>query len=171
MTNAAYQAALRMLARRNHFRVELADKLLRRGFDSAEVEAALERCAGLGLIDDEGLANRFAEVRGTESGWGPRRIEAELRRRGVDRAAAEEASRLDQVRLRAALATALRRAELRAPAGWWRLPERRARMVSSLLARGFEADDAIAAVRELAASRENDDHALDDESGDPFGIP
>lgn len=171
MTNAAYQAALRMLARRNHFRAELADKLLRRGFVSAEVEAALERCAGLGLVDDEGLASRFAEVRGTESGWGPRRIEAELRRRGVDRAAAEEASRLDQVRLRAALATALRRAELRAPAGWWRLPERRARMVSSLLARGFEAGDAIAAVRELAASRENDDHALDDESGDPFGIP
>ena len=171
MTNAAYQAALRMLARRNHFRAELADKLLRRGFVSAEVAAALERCAGLGLVDDEGLASRFAEVRGTESGWGPRRIEAELRRRGVDRAAAEEASRLDQVRLRAALATALRRAELRAPAGWWRLPERRARMVSSLLARGFEAGDAIAAVRELAASRENDDHALDDESGDPFGIP
>ncbi len=171
MSNAAYQAALRMLARRNHFRAELADKLLRRGFASAEVEAALERCAGLGLIDDEGLASRFAEVRGTESGWGPRRIEAELRRRGVDRAAAEEASRLDRVRLRAALATALRRAELRAPAGWWRLPERRARMVSSLLARGFDADDAIAAVRELAASRENDDHALDDESGDPFGLP
>jgi hypothetical protein len=44
-------------------------------------------------------------------------------------------------------------------------------MVSSLLARGFEAADAIAAVSELAASRENDDHALDDQSGDPFGVP
>jgi regulatory protein len=171
MADGAYQAALRMLARRDHFRAELADKLHRRGFSSAEVETALERCAALGLVDDEGLARRFAEVRGTENGWGSRRIEAELRRRGVDRAAAEGASRLDHTRLRAALATALRRAELRAPASWWRLPERRARMVSSLLARGFEADDAIAAVRELAASREIQDDALDDESGDPFGVP
>jgi len=171
MSDGAYQAALRTLARRGHFRVELEGKLRQRGFASAEVDAALARCAALGLIDDGGLARRFAEVRATENGWGPRRIEAELRRRGVDRGTAGEASRLDRGRLRAALTTALRRAELRAPAGWWRLPERRARMVSSLLARGFEADDAIAAVSELAASRENDDHALDDQSGDPFGVP
>jgi hypothetical protein len=44
-------------------------------------------------------------------------------------------------------------------------------MVSSLLARGFAADDAIAAVNQLAASRENDDDALDDQPGDPFGVP
>jgi regulatory protein len=171
MSDGAYQAALRILARRDHFRAELEGKLRQRGFASAEVDAALARCDALGLIDDEGLASRFAEVRATENGWGPRRIEAELRRRGVDRGTAEEAARVDRARLRAALTTALRRAELRAPAGWWRLSERRARMVSSLLARGFEAADAIAAVSELAASRENDDHALDDQSGDPFGVP
>ena len=171
MADAAYQAALRMLARRDHFSAELAEKLGRRGFSPAEIEGALDRCRSLGLVDDQGLASRFAEVRSAENGWGPRRIEAELRRRGVDRALAGEASQLDRVGLRAALATALRRAELRAPAGWWRLSERRARMVSSLLARGFAADEAIAAVRELAASRENDDHALDDQSGDPFGVP
>ena len=171
MSDGAYQAALRMLARRDHFRAELAEKLRRRGFSPADVEGALDRCGSLGLLDDQGLASRFAEVRATENGWGPRRIEAELRRRGVDRATAGEASQLDRARLHAALTTALRRAELRAPAGWWRLSERRARMVSSLLARGFAADDAIAAVSELAASRENDDHALDDQSGDPFGVP
>jgi regulatory protein len=171
MSDGAYQAALRILARRDHFRAELEGKLRQRGFASAEVDAALARCDALGLIDDEGLASRFAEVRATENGWGPRRIEAELRRRGVALGTAEEAARVDRARLRAALTTALRRAELRAPAGWWRLSERRARMVSSLLARGFEAADAIAAVSELAASRENDDHALDDQSGDPFGVP
>jgi len=171
MADGAYQVALRMLARRDHFRAELESKLRQRGFSPTDVEAALARCDALGLIDDCGLACRFAEVRATESGWGPRRIEAELRRRGVDRGTAEESSRLDRVRLRAALTTALRRAELRAPEGWWRLSERRARMVSSLLGRGFEAADAIAAVSELAASRENDDHALDDQPGDPFGVP
>jgi regulatory protein len=160
-----------MLSRRDHFRAEIIDKLRQRGFDEDEISTALERCASVGLVDDDGLARRFAEVRSTENGWGPRRIEAELRRRGVDRETAGEASRLDPVRLRAALAKALRRAETRAPAGWWRLPERRARMVSSLLARGFAADDAIAAVNQLAASRENDDDALDDQPADPFGVP
>jgi regulatory protein len=171
MPDPAYQSALRMLSRRDHFRPEIADKLRRKGFDEADVERALERCAELGLLDDGSLAARFAEVRSTENGWGPRRIEAELRRRGVDRQLAEQASKLEPPLLRAALATALRRAELRAPAGWWRLPERRARMVSSLLARGFKADDAIAAVDQLAAARERDDDALDDQPGDPFGVP
>jgi hypothetical protein len=36
-------------------------------------------------------------------------------------------------------------------------------MVSSLIARGFETDVAIAAVDKLAASRENHNHALDDQ--------
>lgn len=160
-----------MLARRDHFRAEIVDKLRRRGLDEDEVSAAVERCTSIGLVDDDGLARRFADVRSTENGWGPRRIEAELRRRGVARDVAEEAARLDAARLRAALAKALRRAEIRAPAGWWRLPERRARMVSSLLTRGFEAGDAVAAVTELAASRERDEDALDDQPGDPFGLP
>jgi len=46
---------------------------------------------------------------------------------------------------------------------WWRDGQRRARMVSSLITRGFEADVAIAAVEELAASRENQRHGLDDQ--------
>lgn len=171
MPDPAYQSALRMLSRRDHFRSEIADKLRRKGFEDDEVERAIERCVELGLLDDGSLAARFAEVRATENGWGPRRIEAELRRRGVARSLAQDASRLDPALRRAALATALRRAELRAPAGWWRLPERRARMVSSLLARGFEADHAIAAVDQLAAARETDDDALDDQPGDPFGVP
>ena len=96
-----------------------------------------------------------------------RRIEAELRRRGVDRGTTETAARLSDDELRSALTTALRRAQIRAPDGWWRLHERRARMVSSLIARGFEADDAIRAVDRLAANRENDHHGIDDESGHP----
>jgi hypothetical protein len=36
-------------------------------------------------------------------------------------------------------------------------------MVSSLVTRGFEAEVAIAAVDALAASRENDNDALDDQ--------
>ena len=163
MGDPVYAAALKLLARRDHFEAEIAEKLRRKGFEGEQIEAALARCREIGLVADRKLARRFAELRSSNNGWGPRRIGAELRRRGVDRATAEEASRLDGDRLRLALATALRRAEVRAPEGWWRLSDRRARMVSSLLARGFEAEDAIAAVGELAASREKDDHATDDQ--------
>jgi SOS response regulatory protein OraA/RecX len=59
--------------------------------------------------------------------------------------------------------TALRKLEVRAPERWWRDSQRRARMISSLIARGFEADAAISAVTEMAASRENTADALDDQ--------
>ncbi len=163
MSDPAYAAALRLLGRRDYFRAELRERLIAKGCEPSEVEAALERCAGLGLIDDGRLAARFVELRAGTRGWGPRRLEAELRRRGVGRGLAERVSRLEGERASEAIATALRRSEVRAPDGWWRIPERRARMVSSLLARGFEASDAIAAVEELAAARESQHHAFDDE--------
>jgi regulatory protein len=161
----AYNTALKLLSRRDHFRAELAEKLRQRGFESGEIDAALDRCEDLDLVADERFARRFAELRSGANGWGPRRIEAELRRRGVSRETAERSSRLTREQVDAALSTALRRTEVRAPQGWWRLPERRARMVSSLIARGFEADHAIAAVKRRAESREKNDHAFDDESG------
>jgi len=162
MGDPAYAAALKVLARRDHFEAEIAKKLRRKGFEVELIDSALDRCRELDLVNDQRLACRFAEVRSENNGWGPRRISAELRRRGVERNIADEAARLDAKRLRVALATALRRSEIRAPEGWWRLSDRRARMVSSLIARGFEADDAIAAVSHLAASRENNDHATDE---------
>ncbi len=163
MSDEAYQAALKMLSLRDYFRVELENRLSQKGYPPEEIEHALEKCARLNLVDDVRLAERFVEFRSTEKGWGPRRLVAELRRRGVAVEVAEEASRLDPDQLRAALETALRRAELRAPQGWWRLSERRARMVSSLIARGFEAECAIQAVDRVAAAREKQDHANDDQ--------
>lgn len=170
MDDRAIQAALRLLARRDHFTGELREKLARKGFEAGEVEAAVAWCFERGYLDDQRLARHFAARRAEDRGWGPRRIAAELERRGVDRGVASRAARSAAVDPSAALATALRRAESRAPAGWWRLPARRARMVSSLLARGFEAADAIRAVEELAAARENHDHARDDQPGDPVQL-
>jgi regulatory protein len=163
MADEAYAAALKMLSRRDYFLGELSDRLGRKGFQSGEIERALERCRELGLLDDDRLAYRFVELRAATRGWGPRRLEAELRHRGVGEELASAASRIDPETLAEALQTALRRAEIRAPEGWWRLPERRARMISSLIARGFEATDAISAVDKLTAVREKTDHALDDQ--------
>lgn len=163
MNDPAYQAALKLLSRRDYFRAELAERLRRGDFADEDVSRALGRCEELGLLDDDRLAARFVELRATERGWGPRRLRLELERRGVAAEVAEAATRLDPDQLRAALRTALRRAELRAPRQWWRLPARRGRMVSSLLARGFEAESAIAAVDELAAARERQHDAFDDQ--------
>jgi regulatory protein len=169
VARSAYQAALDLLARRDHFRHELETKLAIRSFARDDIEQALLRCEELGLLNDDRTAQRFVEVRAASRGWGPRRLEAELLERGVARDVAEKVTKLPPDLADEALRTALRRLLSRAPAGWWRDGQRRARMVSSLIGRGFAADDAYAAISELAAERE-DDHAPDDQPPDSIGI-
>ncbi len=163
MGNDAYQAALKLLSRRDYFHSELEVRLGQKGFHPDDIDSAIARCEELDLVDDERLAERFVEYRAIDRGWGPRRLAAELRRRGVPMSIADSASRVSPDVLEQALDVALRRTELRAPEVWWQLPERRARMVSSLIGRGFEADTAIAAVEKLAAAREKQHHAFDDQ--------
>jgi regulatory protein len=158
-----YQIALDLLSRRDHFRRELVEKLRQRDIPEPEVQQAVARCEELDLINDQRVAERFVEVRAADRGWGPHRLEAELRKRGIEAGEADRISRLSEEMATAAMRAALRKLEVRAPGGWWRDGQRRARMVSSLINRGFEAEVAIAAVDELAASRENQNHALDDQ--------
>jgi len=158
----AYQTALDLLSRRDHFRRELVEKLRTRNFPADEIEDSIARCEELDLLNDERVAHRFVEVRAADRGWGPHRLAAELRQRGLSSDDAERLSDLPEALATDAMRTALRKLEVRAPAGWWRDGQRRARMVSSLITRGFEAEVAIAAVDDLAASRENN-HALDDQ--------
>jgi regulatory protein len=167
MAASAYADALRLLGRRDHFRSELEDKLGARGHAPDEIDQAVSRCEAEGIVDDTRLAARFVERRAVERGWGSRRLELELRKRGAPADVAEAAARLDDDRLEAALATAVDRASRRAPDGWWCVGEARARMVSSLIRRGFSADDARRAVDRAANSMARDSHALDDEPRDP----
>jgi regulatory protein len=158
-----YEIAIDLLSRRDHFRRELVEKLRQRGVAEGDIEDAVARCEKLDLINDRRVAERFVEVRAADRGWGPHRLESELRKRGIEAADADRVSKLSGELAAAAMRTALRKLEVRAPAGWWRDSQRRARMVSSLITRGFEAEVAIAAVDELAVSRENQNHALDDQ--------
>ena len=80
----AYAKAVDLLARRAHFRAELADKLARRGFAEAAVSTALERLTELGYLDDLEAARSFARERVERQGWGPARLRAELQRRRVE---------------------------------------------------------------------------------------
>jgi regulatory protein len=78
---SARKAAMDLLARREHSRRELEQKLRRR-FDAEEIDSALEALAEEGLQSDERFAFSFTRERMLR-GYGPRRIEAELQQRGV----------------------------------------------------------------------------------------
>ena len=86
----AYASALRLLARREHSELELRRKLVTRGVEDVLIDRVLAE-----LLDSNLLSNlRFTEVyvRGRfERGYGPARISAELRERGIDAELAQPA--------------------------------------------------------------------------------
>lgn len=82
-------AAVDLLARRSHSQAELRRKLGRRGYDQAEVEAALARLVERGLQSDRAFAE--AHVRRRSLSLGPLALSAELKARGVDRGLADGA--------------------------------------------------------------------------------
>lgn len=80
--DAVHDTAVRLLARRDHSRFELASKLTQRGFEAAEVEIEVERLSAAGLLDDGRFAELFVEQR-MRRGDGPVKIRAALTERGV----------------------------------------------------------------------------------------
>lgn len=78
----ALDSAVRLLARRNHARGELADKLRRRDFPAHAIEEALAACERYGYLDDDETARQlFRELR--RKGNGPLKIRQEMARRGL----------------------------------------------------------------------------------------
>ena len=73
----ALQRALGLLTRREHSRKELTRKLVTRGVDAAEVEAAVEKLAGAGWQDERRFAENLVRARAS-TGYGPLHIRAEL---------------------------------------------------------------------------------------------
>ena len=89
---AAERAALRALARRAHARLDLRRRLVKRQHPPAAVEAALDRLALHGLLDDRRFAEQYAALRATR-GKGPARLLRDLQAQGVERRTAEHAVR------------------------------------------------------------------------------
>jgi len=83
----AFDRALRLLAVRPHFRAELRRKLLDKLYDESEVEAALERLAALGHLDDEALAAAEGERLRQRRALASSAVRAELARKGAPREA------------------------------------------------------------------------------------
>ena len=77
-------SVLRMIGRRSHSRSELKRKLKERGYEEDCIERVLDRMEEVGLQDDSEYALIFARSKWRQSTWSPRKIEIELRRKGVE---------------------------------------------------------------------------------------
>ena len=84
----ARKKAMDYLARREHGRGELLDKLTRFGFDPDVAEEAVTRLVEDGLQSDARFAEAFVRSR-INQGKGPARIRADLRERGLEGGAVE----------------------------------------------------------------------------------
>ena len=86
----AKERALALLDRRDYSRAELLKKLLEKGEDEAEATAAVDRLEELGFVDDA----RYAPIvvrHYAAKGYGARRVQQELARRGIPKELWDEA--------------------------------------------------------------------------------
>lgn len=80
----ARAAALRLLARREHSRLELDLKLRQRKIEAPIIQAVLDEYEANDWLSDERFADVFARQR-FDMGYGPLKIIAELQQRGIRR--------------------------------------------------------------------------------------
>lgn len=154
---AAREAALRLLERTRRTRSDLVRRLRDRDFDRATIEAVLARLGEVGLVDDVEYARAYLAERWGRRAAGWRRLEADLRRKGLDTgdiaAARERLERetggADEVTLaRRVIAQSARRLERLDPR------VRRQRTWGLLARRGFDPDVIEQALREAPAGDE-----------------
>lgn len=152
---ACREAALKLLDRTRRTRSDLTRRLRDKGYAAVTIGSVLERLAEVGLVDDAEYARAFMAGRRARRSAGSRRIEQELRARGIgadDIAAARtrldaEQGAMDEVAAaRKVIAQAARRTATLEP----RI--RRQRLWSLLARRGFDGDTI-----ERALAGENDE--------------
>ncbi len=80
--SAVRDTATRLLARREHSVLELRHKLRSRGYDKAVIDQALEQLQEERLLSNERFVEAYVYSR-REKGFGPLRIQMELRERGI----------------------------------------------------------------------------------------
>ncbi len=147
----AFRTLLRALERRSYARRDLGRRLVRKGHRQAAVEAALERAAGLGLLDDAAYARNYVETRSAR-GRGPGRLLRDLLGMGVERHVIEAAiaeqwpPEVDRSAMPRALA-AKRARQL----GELPREAKRRRLTAYLARRGFTGSDVREAIQEALA--------------------
>ncbi len=139
---AAREAALQLLERVRRTRFQLEAKLRERGFREDVIATLLDRLTAVGLVDDLGYAQAFLRERMTRRGAAWRRLELELRRRGVSTEIVVQAreSTWEELGGKESEAAAARRILTQVGGRYRKLdPRARKRRLAALLARrGFE---------------------------------
>jgi regulatory protein len=79
----AFERALRYLGYRARSGAEVKNYLHQRGGTDAVVDATIEKLRGFNFINDEAFARNWALSRAQNQGYGPGKIEQELRTKGV----------------------------------------------------------------------------------------
>ena len=152
---AAKQIALDYLAYKPRTAEEVRRKLERKDVGADTAEAVVERMRELGYLDDAAYAQQFARRRHEVKGYGPRRIQSDLQRRGVARRHVESA--VQALREDADL---LERAREQARKRWKRLQRepdarrRRKKLSDYLLRRGYSYDTIRQVVDEVQAGED-----------------
>lgn len=127
------ERALKLLARREHSRAELARKLSAHAGDPAEIETVLDDCERRGWLSERRVVEQLVHAR--RSRFGARRIEQDLRQKGISgEAVATALADLKSGELEAAREVWRKKFGGRPP----RSPADRARQVRFLQGRGFE---------------------------------
>jgi regulatory protein len=148
---AAREAALKLLERTRRTRSDLTRRLREKGYAAATVEQVMGRLAEVGLVDDVEYARAFLETRLNRRTTGRRRLEQDLRSRGIsadDIVAAR--ARLEEREGREDETAGARRVIAQAARRYAKLDPRtrRQRLYALLVRRGFDGDAIDAALRE-----------------------
>lgn len=150
--------AVRLLARREYGRVELALHLITRGADRGEVERALDELTRLGYLSDARYAH--AVVTQKTGRYAKRAIAYELKSKGVAPPAVEEALAALADSDEVAEALALWRRRFGTPA---ENPREKARQLRFLLSRGYSTRVALDVLKAAGVRIQADESDVSDD--------
>ncbi len=139
-SSSAKAAAANMIGSRALSKRELTRRLILKGNDESDAQAAADWLEDIGAVDDAGYAAALARHYGGK-GYGPARVREELRRRGVDRSLWDGA--LEEMPEAAEILDGLIRKKCR---GELSDPKEKKRVSDGLLRRGFAWSDIRAAM-------------------------
>lgn len=147
--SSAKVTAANMIGSRALSKKELTRRLVKKGNDEADAQAAADWLEDIGAVDDAGYAAALVRHYGGK-GYGPQRVREELRRRGVDREKWDEA--LEELPEAAEILDELIRKKCR---GDLSDPKEKKRVSDALMRRGFAWNDIKAAMGRYTEMQED----------------
>ncbi len=155
--DAAYEAALKLIAYRDRTVHELRTRLAEKGYSADSAEAAIGRIKRIGYLDDRSFCEHYITETLTSRPAGPRFITARLRLKGVHPEVIREAlertypvEAAEEMAYRVA-AKRVRRYRNDEP------PARRRKLAGFLSRRGFDYDDIQKALRRVLGELDEDE--------------